>query len=94
MLTIVAKITSKPGNEEIVQSELQKLIEPTRKESGCVQYDLHRSIENRRIFLFYENWQTKSEWNAHMESRHLKAFLDATEDQVENLELMQMEKLG
>lgn len=55
-LTIVAKIEAKPGSEDLVYQELQNLIAPTQVEDGCLNYDLHRSIENPALFLFYENW--------------------------------------
>ena len=39
-LTIVANIHAVPGKEDLVHAELQKLVAPTRKEEGCLQYDL------------------------------------------------------
>ena len=45
-LTVVAKIKAKPGCEAEVHRELLQLISPTLAESGCLNYDLHRSIED------------------------------------------------
>ena len=41
-LTIVASIEAKPDKIDLVKAELQKLIAPTLKEAGCIQYDLHQ----------------------------------------------------
>lgn len=43
-LTIVANIHAKAGREELVRAELEKLVVPTRKEAGCLQYDLHQTF--------------------------------------------------
>ncbi len=40
-LTIVANIQARAERIELVKAELQKLIEITRAEDGCIQYDLH-----------------------------------------------------
>ena len=43
---------AKPGQELLLQAELSALIRPTRKEEGCLLYDLHRSPTFRAIFYF------------------------------------------
>ena len=93
-LTIVAKITAVPGSEDSVRAELEKLVAPTRAEAGCLQYDLHRDLENPRVFLFYENWETKPHWEAHMKTPHLAAFGAATQDLLEERVILQMEHIA
>lgn len=61
-LTIVANITAKAGKEELVKSELIKLIAITRKEEGCINYDLHQDNQNPAHFMFYENWESRELW--------------------------------
>ena len=39
---IVANIIAKADKVELMKTELQKLINPTRTEKGCVNYDLHQ----------------------------------------------------
>ena len=51
-LTIVANIKAKPDKIELVKNELEKLIDITRAEKGCVQYDLHQDNDNPAHFLF------------------------------------------
>ncbi|SFS90772.1 putative quinol monooxygenase [Marininema halotolerans] len=92
MLTIVAKMVAKKGMEDRVQAELEKLIAPTRAEEGNIQYDLHQSIEDPAVFIFYENWESKELWENHMEADHLKEWGKVSGDIVESWELYQMEK--
>jgi len=70
----VAVIEAKKGFERRVRKELQRLIEPTKVEKGCVDYELHVKAENPRVFLFYENWISKTFLDKHLASDHLKCF--------------------
>jgi len=89
-LTIVARITAKPDKIDFVKNELKKLIPPTRKENGCINYDLHQDNEHPSHFLFYENWESRELWQAHMESPHLKEFQAASEGSVEEVIIYEM----
>ncbi len=92
--TIVAKIVAKPGAEAQVEEALRRLIEPTLAEEGCLQYDLHRCLGDPQTFLFYENWQSKAAWQAHMETAHLRHMVQETEELLAGREILQMERVG
>ena len=93
ILTIIATIKAKKDNIDLVKSELLKLIEPTLKEPGCIQYDLHQDNENPAVFVFYENWESRPLWLNHMDSDHLKAYASATEGAIENFALNEMTQI-
>lgn len=93
-LTIVATLTAKPGMEAELERRLRALVEPSRADAGCVQYDLHRSVERPGEFLFFENWGTREEWEAHMQTAHLKRFLAESDDILEGVALQQMERIA
>lgn len=92
-LTIIAKVVVKEENLGFVKKELIKLIEATRKEKGCINYDLHQDNESPNRFLFYENWESFKLWQEHMKSPNLKAYKTATDGMIERLELSQMTKI-
>lgn len=69
-LTVIAKIKSHSDKTEFVLENLINMIEPTRKEKGCIDYDLCRDNDDPSIFLFYENWESSNDLDAHMESDH------------------------
>jgi len=79
ILTIVARIEAKKENLALVKSEVLKLIEPTLKEEGCIQYDLHQDNEDPTVFIFFENWVSRELWQVHMDNDHLVAFVKNTE---------------
>ena len=93
-LTIVADIEARADSVALVKAELEKLVEPTRREAGCLQYDLHQDNDNPAHFLFYENWESRELWQDHMDSRHLKDYLAATEGAVAGFTLHEMTHLG
>lgn len=91
-LTIVADITAKPDQIDFLKSELEKLIQPTRSESGCVQYDLHLDNNNPAHFLMFENWESRQQWQTHMNAPHLLDYKAATADAVEAFAIYEMTK--
>ncbi|CTQ59228.1 MAG: putative quinol monooxygenase [Roseibium album] len=93
-LTIVANIKANPDKIELVRSELLKLIEATRAENGCINYDLHQDNENPAHFMFYENWETRDLWQTHMNAPHLADYMTATEGAVAEFSLNEMTVIG
>jgi quinol monooxygenase YgiN len=73
-VTVSAKMRAKPGCEQEVKEALLGLCGPTRAEKGCLNYDLHQSQNDPALFLFHENWASKSDLDAHSQSVHLQAW--------------------
>lgn len=89
-LTVVAHFTAKADRIEFLKAELEKIIEPTRAEAGCLQYDLHQDNENPAHFMFYENWESRELWQAHVNNQHLEDFRAATEGAIDEFTLHEM----
>ncbi len=92
-LTIIANIHANPEKIELVKEELLKLIQITRDEEGCINYDLHQDNENPAHFTFYENWESKELWQIHMNNQHLADYMKATEGCVENFTINEMTRI-
>jgi quinol monooxygenase YgiN len=75
-VTVVARIRAKEGMEEKVKQELMALVSPTRSEKGCINYDLHQSVENKSLFMFYENWASKRDLDEHLEMPYMKSHME------------------
>lgn len=73
-VTVVAYICAKAGEGERLRSALLHLVEQTRKEKGCINYDLHESADDARKFVMYENWESEADLDAHSKSPHLLEF--------------------
>ena len=48
---------------------------PTRAEPGCLRYDLYRDLKDPAVWIFFEEWESAAQLQAHTESAHLRAFL-------------------
>ena len=94
MLTIVADIHADPDQIDLVKAELEQLIPVTRAEAGCLQYDLHQNHEDPTHFLFYENWESRELWQAHMNAPHLAAYKEATAEAITGFSLHEMSRIG
>lgn len=79
-LTVIATFQARPGKETELRAALEGLVAPTRKENGCVNYDLHASPENPAKFLFHENWTSKAALDAHLQTPHIKALLPRVDE--------------
>ncbi|MDX2320064.1 MAG: putative quinol monooxygenase [Moritella sp.] len=93
-LTIVANIEAKADKIEFVKAELLKLIELTRLEDGCIQYDLHQDNHNPALFTFIENWASQALLQKHLDSSHLKMYVQVTEGAVVNFKLNEITKIA
>ena len=70
---LTAMVKAKPGQEDAVKEALLSLVEPTRKEPGCLCYNLHQSKADPTQFMFYEQWASKADLAAHRKTPHMMA---------------------
>lgn len=82
-IILTAMVKAKPGQEEAVKEVLVALVEPTRKEPGCLCYNLHQSKTDKSEFLFYEQWGSKEAIDAHGKTPHMKALGGKLKDKTE-----------
>lgn len=92
-LTVIATLRAKAGLEQTLFEELSSLLAPTRAEAGCVIYDMHRSIDEPGTFMFFEIWESRPHWDAHMQTPHLTAFAARQADLADSWELFVGEKV-
>jgi quinol monooxygenase YgiN len=79
-VTVIATFQARPGKESDLRTVLLGLLAPTRKESGCLNYDLHQASDDPAKFLFHENWTSKAALDAHLQTPHIKALLPRVDE--------------
>jgi quinol monooxygenase YgiN len=72
-LRVVARIKARSETVSEVRELLCSLVEPTRKESGCITYELLQNTEDPTDFTFVEEWESDAALASHAASDHLKA---------------------
>lgn len=92
-ISIVARVKAKSGIEDEVFTTLKSLVEPTRKEQGCISYVLHRSLDDPTLFIFYEQWSSREDIDRHMHAAHIAPILSSA-DQIlaEPLDILFLEE--
>lgn len=78
-VTRMVFLRAREGQELLLEAELRALIGPSRKEEGCLTFDLHGSLEQPGSYLLHEVWASR---DAHTEHMHTPHFLrwDARKD--------------
>ena len=71
-LKVIATMNALQGKEKDLQDVLIKLIDPTRKEPGCICYILLINISDQTEYTFFEEWKTEKDLEAHMQSSHFQ----------------------
>lgn len=69
---VLALFTAAPGKEEELERALMVLIEPTRKEAGCIRYDLLRGLGKSAEFAFVEECESAQHLDAHSQAPHVR----------------------
>jgi len=70
--TIIGMVVAKDETREEVRRILAAQVTPTRAESACINYDFHVDANDPNVFMFYENWRSKADLDAHLEAPHLQ----------------------
>lgn len=78
--TVVALIHGKPEKRAELTTILASMVEPTRREEGCLGYHFHVSEDDPDAFMFYENWQTRADLDAHLKLPHLAPLLSRADE--------------
>jgi quinol monooxygenase YgiN len=76
-VTVIARFRVVAGGEEHAKRAAAAVIEATRLEEGCLNYDLHQSATDPCDFMFHENWSSRADLDRHSSSAHVAAWREA-----------------
>ncbi len=79
-IVLIAKFIAKTGEENNVREALLSLVNPTRKEKGCILYNFHIETDNNNSFIFYEIWENKESFDLHSQINHFKNVMNEIKD--------------
>ncbi len=74
-MRVVARIPAQPDQVDQVREILAGLVEPTRREAGCIAYDLLQNKTDPAEFTFVEEWESDEALDAHLKTHHVQAAL-------------------
>lgn len=88
--TAVATLTAKTGQQDVLEQALRVLVEPSRAEPGCGQYDLHRDLADPQVFYVIEQWASDEILEAHNASAHFLNFQTSAGHAIEHFQLKRL----
>jgi quinol monooxygenase YgiN len=71
-LRVVARIKARSNKVNELLSVLNSLVEPTRKEPGCIHYELLQNNEDPTDFVLIEEWLSDTALQSHFATKHFK----------------------
>ena len=71
---LTALLKFKTGEAHNVKPLLLELVENSRKEEACLQYELYQDSENENLFIFHETWKDAAGLEQHTKQAHYKQF--------------------
>ncbi|WP_130733844.1 putative quinol monooxygenase [Flavobacterium sp. J27] len=71
---ITVVLTAKDNTSEILKQQLLTLTAFSRKEAGCLQYDLHQNAKNSSVFVLHEVWENEAILEKHNHQKYVQAF--------------------
>lgn len=74
-LRVIARVRAKTEYVAQVRDILSALVEPTRRESGCLSYELLQNGSDPTDFVFVEQWASAAAERAHFVTSHISIAL-------------------
>jgi quinol monooxygenase YgiN len=65
-VTLVPFFAVRKGEVDRVRDAHLSMVQPTRAEPGCLDYDLYESLDGLSVMFFYENWTDAEALRRHM----------------------------
>lgn len=93
-IRIVATIIAKNQDIEFVKAAAKAIVEPSNRDEGCIQYELHQDNNNLNTFVFFEIWKNQASLDKHNVTTHLKDFLEKIKDKVDLLDVKLISKIA
>lgn len=69
-VTLTVILRAREGQETLLEAELRALVGPSRREEGCLRYDLHRCVDIPGALLLHEVWTNREAHTEHVNTPH------------------------
>lgn len=80
MLIITVNFYPTKKNESDFLNAFKKLAEASRKEDGCIAYDIYAKGNGSSDYFLLEKWASKASLDAHSKTTHFVEFMRAPKE--------------
>lgn len=78
-IVLMARLQVKEDKIEEAKTAALAIVEPSRNEPGCVNYDVHQTLDDPTVFLWHETWENQAAIDEHFEMSYFKEFAATVE---------------
>ena len=79
-IVLIARLKVKADMIAEAKSAALKIVADSRKEAGCLNYDIHQSIEDETLFFWHETWANKAALDEHFATPFFAEFFKTVEE--------------
>jgi quinol monooxygenase YgiN len=79
IIVLIARLKVKADKVDEAKSAALKIVANSRSEQGCINYNIHQSIEDETVFFWYETWANKAAIDKHFSTPHFQGFFKVVE---------------
>jgi quinol monooxygenase YgiN len=73
-IVLVARLKVKNDKVEEAKKAALAIVADSRSETGCLNYDIHQSIEDETVFVWHETWANKTALDEHFQKPYFAEF--------------------
>lgn len=70
-----------------LKNELEALVNATRKEEDCIQYNCLANVEDGNKIAFFEEWKSRESLEKHMRTEHFLKWKEACQGETVSSEM-------
>ena len=74
MIAVIGQFRMPPENMEAARPLMRKVMEATRNEDGCVEYNYAEDVLDPGLIRVSEVWQSRAQLDAHMVTDHMRVW--------------------
>jgi len=71
----LTRITVRPEKRKELCQTITSLIDPVKREKGCLNYGCYEETDDGNTFVLISEWETPDDWNNHLYSNSLAVLL-------------------
>ena len=86
-VNLLVRVAVKEDSVEAIKIEMRKAQEITQAEAGCLRYQFFQDRKAPTMFYVQETYANKEAFLAHANSDHMAAYLAATKDMIESVNM-------
>ena len=74
-IIVIARATAKPGDERALEQALRAVAAPTRKQPGCMEFQLLRDASEPSVIVGFERWASEADHQKHLAGPHVRELM-------------------